>query len=128
MGAGWYNGFGGKVKKGENVEEAAKREVYEECGVKVKNQIKVGVVNFKFTNDLSKIWEVHIFLSKNFTGKPLETKEMKPKWFLVSKIPFDKMWPVDKYWLPLAIAEQKFTGKIVYNDKNEIVSFAFSLN
>ena len=39
MGAGWYNGFGGKVEGGENIEEAAKREVYGECGVKVKNQI-----------------------------------------------------------------------------------------
>ncbi len=124
MGAGWYNGFGGKVEKGESIEVAAKREVFEEVGVKVKTQIKVGVINFKFTNESSKTLEVHIFLSKNFTGKPIETKEMKPRWFPISKIPYDKMWPADKYWIPLALAQKQFTGKFIYNSKNEIVSFS----
>ena len=66
MGAGWYNGFGGKVEKEENIEDAARREVLEECGIKIKNQIEMGVVNFKFTNEPSKILEVHIFLSKDY--------------------------------------------------------------
>jgi 8-oxo-dGTP pyrophosphatase MutT (NUDIX family) len=33
FGAGFWNGFGGKVKEGESIEEAAKRETKEEIGV-----------------------------------------------------------------------------------------------
>lgn len=128
MGAGWYNGFGGKVEKGEEIETAARREVDEEVGIKVKTISNLGVINFKFTNKPKDILEVHIFSSNNFIGKPMETREMKPKWFSISKIPFDKMWPADKYWIPLALEDKKFTGNVLFNDKSEIVSFSFNLN
>jgi hypothetical protein len=25
---------------------------------------------------------------------------MKPEWFSIDEIPFDKMWEDDKYWMP----------------------------
>ena len=46
FGAGRWNGFGGKVKDGESIKEAAKREVVEEVGLKVKELEKMGIINF----------------------------------------------------------------------------------
>jgi len=29
-----------------------------------------------------------------------ETEEMKPEWFSIDEIPYDKMWDDDSYWMP----------------------------
>ena len=40
---------------------------------------------------------------------------MKPEWFLEKEIPFDQMWPDDKYWIPMFLAGKKFKGKFLFN-------------
>jgi len=47
FGAGRWNGFGGKVSGGETIEEAAKREIAEEAGIKVENLDKIGIITVK---------------------------------------------------------------------------------
>ena len=44
FGAGRWNGFGGKVQEGETVEDAARREVFEEAGIHVDHLEKAGVL------------------------------------------------------------------------------------
>jgi len=114
FGKGRFNGFGGKVEKGESIEKATKREIKEEAGIDVLDLNKVGIIEFEF-EDNSKSLEVHIFISKNFIGKPKESDEMKPKWFNVNKIPFDKMWPDDKYWIPILLKGKKLKGKFLFD-------------
>ena len=41
FGVGRWNGFGGKVDQGETVENAAKREIFEEAGITANNLEKV---------------------------------------------------------------------------------------
>ncbi|MCX6719056.1 MAG: NUDIX domain-containing protein [Candidatus Taylorbacteria bacterium] len=48
FGKGRWNGFGGKVEAGETIEDAAKREVLEEAGIKVDHLEKMGVIDFEF--------------------------------------------------------------------------------
>ena len=115
-GVGKWNGFGGKVEEGEIIEDAAKREVLEESGTIVSDIEKVGVLDFTLPGE-EKIWQVHIFKAMNFSGKPVETEEMKPKWFHVNEIPFDSMWPDDIFWMPLFLAAKKFEGKFIFNDQ-----------
>jgi 8-oxo-dGTP diphosphatase/2-hydroxy-dATP diphosphatase len=108
FGAGRWNGFGGKPEEGESIEEAARREVFEEAGVVVSDMEKVGTMEFSF-KDKPEVLEVHLFRASDFDGEPVEGEEMRPQWFHIDKLPFDKMWPDDKYWYPLFLQNKKFT-------------------
>jgi len=67
--------------------------------------------------------EVHVFEVPKFEGKLLESEEMKPQWFKVSEIPFDKMWPDDKYWLPLFLKKKKFEGSFHFRNSEILLSY-----
>ncbi len=122
FGAGRWNGFGGKLEKGETILEAAKREVKEEAGVSVSDIEEVGRIDFEFKGN-PEILEVHIFRTEEFTGKPIESDEMKPQWFNINEIPFDKMWPDDKYWMPLFLNKKKFTGYFLFGPGDSVLLY-----
>lgn len=123
FGAGWWNGFGGKVLPGEEIEDAAKREALEEAGIVITDMEKMGILQFEFV-DNPEILKVHIFKATKFTGEPVETEEMKPQWFQVSEIPYKTMWPDDVYWLPLLLENKKFTGRFLLGEGNRILEQA----
>ena len=125
FGAGKWNGVGGKLETGETVEEAAKREAWEEIGVTITDMEKFGVIDFTFQEG-SDPMEVHIFKVNQFDGAPAETEEMKPEWFDVDKIPFADMWPDDQYWLPLLLQGKKFRGRFLF-DRQQRFRFFGSL-
>lgn len=125
FGAGMWNGFGGKLKEGETIPEAAKREVLEESGVEVKSLEKRGILQFEFENN-PEILEVHVFGASDFSGEPAESEEMAPQWFDAKNLPFDKMWPDDRHWMPLFLAGKNFTGRFLFNQSNEILNFNLS--
>ena len=125
FGAGRWNGFGGKVEIGEEIEEAAKRELEEESGIVPDGIRKVGVIDFEFQND-SKILEVHIFHTDVFSGEPIETEEMRPQWFSKDVIPFNEMWSDDIHWLPILLKGKKFKGKFLF-DKPSTAEYSAKL-
>lgn len=104
-----YNGFGGKVEPGESIETAARREFQEEAGVEAGPLELVGRLEFTNQNDLS-IAEVHVYKIFTYRGEIRETAEMRPEWFALENIPYDRMWPDDIHWLPLIFQGQKFIG------------------
>jgi 8-oxo-dGTP diphosphatase / 2-hydroxy-dATP diphosphatase len=114
FGEGRWNGFGGKVDDNETINESAMRELKEEVGIIAQELEKVGILTFEFEND-EKLLEVHVFLVKNFSGDIIETDEMRPEWFDIDNIPFDKMWSSDIYWLPLLLENKKFKGKFLFD-------------
>ena len=120
FGAGRWNGFGGKVSSGETIESAARRELREEAGVEAGYLDKAGIIEFEFKGS-PEILEVHVFRSDTFSGEPIESEEMKPQWFPVSEIPFDTMWPDDRYWLPLCLKGEKFKGKFLFDESDVIL-------
>lgn len=120
FGAGRWNGFGGKVSQGETIQEAAKRELREEAGIKVNNLEKVGIINFEFDGN-PEILEVHIFKSDTFSGEPTESEEMKPQWWNINEIPFKDMWPDDIHWMPLFLNGKKFKGKFLFGESDIIL-------
>ncbi len=123
FGMGKWNGFGGKVDRGETIEEAAKRELFEESGLTAHSIEKMGVIDFCWQGKEEDILEVNIFKSTDFSGFSVETEEMKPEWFNKDKIPFEKMWSDDKYWLPLLLENKKFKGKFIFNDSNDVLEY-----
>ena len=120
FGVGRWNGFGGKVHGGETLEQAAKRELFEEASINASNMEKLGVIDFHWT-DRPDIIEVNIFKADNFSGIPTESEEMRPEWFDVKEIPFKSMWADDLFWMPLFLENKKFKGKFLFDDKDNIL-------
>ncbi len=121
FGEGRWNGFGGKVEAGELAEQAAARELEEEAGIKALILKKRGVLDFEFKGQ-AELLEVHIFSASEFEGELLESDEMKPQWFDFNDIPYDKMWPDDRHWLPLFLAGKNFSGHFYFRDINTLIN------
>ncbi len=121
FGRGKWNGFGGKLKYGEYPEEAAVREMWEECMIRVREMVKHAELTFLFP--LKPEWNqtVHVFVSKKWDGTPTETEEMKPGWFDVKELPFDKMWKDDPHWLPNVLAGERLRATFIFGGDNESI-------
>lgn len=121
FGAGRWNGFGGKVHKGESIEDAAIRELHEEAGVTPRALMARGTLTFQFQNDPVKLM-VHLFSANEFEGEPIESEEMKPQWFSYDAIPYDTMWPDDRLWLPQVLEGKNIQGKFFFKDPDTLLS------
>ena len=128
FGMGKWNRFGGKVDPGETLEEAAKRELFEEAGIVATEINKLGVLDFSWREKPEDILEVNIFKCKNFSGDPVETHGMKPQWFKINEIPFEKMWADDIFWMPLFLKNKKFEGKFLFDDQDKIVKHQLDID
>lgn len=132
FGAGRWNGFGGKVLPGETIEEAMKREAFEEVGIEIQDMEKRGIITFAFASEGASasngdILEVHIFTIQSFKGKLKEGEEMKPQWYPYDQIPYDSMWADDKYWLPMFLEDKKFHGKFTFGEKDLIKDYTLQV-
>ncbi|MDZ7798039.1 MAG: tRNA pseudouridine(55) synthase TruB [Patescibacteria group bacterium] len=123
FGQGRWNGFGGKLKPGENIRSSLIREIKEECEIFPKKINQRGLFIFEFENN-PEILHVHLFDCPEFQGKPKETEEMKPKWFDFDKIPYKKMWPDDKFWLPLFLKGKNLKGVFYFKDKDNLLDYS----
>lgn len=120
FGTGRYNGFGGKVTEGEEIEGAARRELKEEIGIEVDKLEPVGELIFypvKFPEGV----KVYFFRATDFRGEPQESEEMKPDWFDINSLPYEKMWDDDKYWMPMFLEGKKFTGTFRFDENDKTV-------
>ena len=124
FGAGKYNGFGGKVEPGETIEHAAVREVEEEVGLVVSEENLQPVARLTFLFPAYPAWHrvTHVFMATKWKGIPTESDEMRPAWFAVEDIPFDRMWQDDVYWLPRVLAGERVQGTVTFGDDNETVA------
>lgn len=121
FGAGRWNGFGGKVRDGETIEQAARREITEEVGIRPSVLERSGVIDFRFQKNPEEVLEMHIFRATDFEGEPQETEEMQPQWFHADEIPFHDMWPDDVHWFPLFLSGRKFTGQFLFGEGDAIL-------
>lgn len=117
FGAGFWNGFGGKVERGESITAAAHRELLEEAGVTVPagGLRQISVIDFNFVGKDSTL-EVHVFKASRFEGEPTESEEMRPQWWAAEDIPFDLMWPDDRHWFPLMLKGACFKATFDFRD------------
>jgi 8-oxo-dGTP diphosphatase len=105
LGAGKWNGAGGKLEPGETPEAAMIRECQEEIGITPLQYKLVALHDFILEADTDAAWHQpnYTYLCTEWQGEPIETEEMRPQWFRQSEIPYETMWPDDVDWLPLVL-------------------------
>jgi len=130
FGAGKWNGYGGGVEEGENMEESLIREIEEECEVKVKIEDckKLGLANFYFENKFEANQKVYIYRIDKFEGEPKETDEMgKPEEFNTNEIPYNEMIIGDDKFIPFVVENKKFEGNVYFDkDGEELLQYEFN--
>ena len=123
FGEGKFNGVGGKIHPNETPEEAMIRETEEEIFITPTEYEKVGVMEFMETyKGVRENLVFHLFVATKWTGEPKESDEMKPEWFDIDKIPYDKMFEDDRYWLPLVLEGKKVNGFFEFDDNFQLLS------
>lgn len=120
FGEGRWNGYGGKIEGNETLEENVIREMQEECGLTPMKFEKRGVMYFEFKEG-SDIIEVNLFEIKDYLGEPIETDEMKPKWFDVEDLPWNEMWSDDPIWYPLFLEGKKFEANFLFDGQEKVI-------
>jgi len=125
-----FNGVGGKQLEGETIRQTAIRETEEEIGVKILNPQKVGVLDFYFPQVPPKDnWnqQVIVYLVTDWSGKPTESDEMKPKWFNINKLPIDKMWSGDRFWLPYVLDNKKVQAEFAFDLDQKVIDYTLKV-
>ena len=125
FGSGKWNGFGGKIQNKEAIVDAAKRELFEESGIKAIKLEKVGELTFFFPHVENNAWDffVNVFIVKNWEGNPIESDEMLPKWFNFKEIPFEMMWQDDRHWLPKILNDEMVRATFTFHKDNETITY-----
>ena len=123
FGEGNYNGYGGKPKDDESLEDAAIRELYEETAVVARTEHLKKRATLTFTFQYNPEWNqvVHVYELRSWRGEPAESDEMKPEWFSINAVPYERMWSADRHWMPLVLEGKYVTASFVYGKENEVL-------
>ncbi len=120
LGKGNYLGIGGKVEKGETIEEAAIREAEEEISIHNPKIIKVAEMRFVFPEHPNWSQHVHVFTARRWEGTPAESIEISPAWFRFCEIPFEKMWNDAMFWLPAILQGHTLQGDFLFSEDAKV--------
>ena len=128
LGAGWYNGPGGKLEAGESPHECVIREVREEVGVDVATSALERVGELRFLLDGEPQIHCHVFRTDRFAGEPRPSAEARPEWFSIEEVPYDRMWEDDRHWLPGVLEGESVRGEFFFEggeplDEAEFVDY-----
>ncbi|MBE5734913.1 MAG: 8-oxo-dGTP diphosphatase [Clostridiales bacterium] len=123
FGAGKINGVGGKIENGETVESAMIREAQEEIGIKPTKYKEMANITFDeyFAGEKEKV-VMSVFVASEYEGVISESDEMKPYWYGLNSIPYDKMFVDDKYWLPHVLDNHFVTAEFDFDEHFNIIN------
>ena len=104
---GVYLPIGGHVEYSEDIEEAAKREVLEESGIRVAKVTLAGIINVRGQQKEHDML-VYLFSSRKFTGKPVTGREGSFVWIDKKNIPDIPTYAGDQIFLKYLLADKFF--------------------
>lgn len=115
MHQGKWNGLGGKLEPGETPEECARREIYEESGLRVRRLEWKGILTFPaFSNEED--WYTFIFIAEPEEGELIDSAEGVLSWIPDEELLGLHLWEGDRIFLPWLDRPGYFSGKFVYQE------------
>lgn len=118
LGAGKFNGVGGRLEPGESPLTGILREAHEELAIALIDPVKRGELHFQFLDGYGLFCSV--FVASRFHGRPVETEEAAPVWFDLQRLPLDEMWEDDRLWLPRMLDGESFSGFFVFDGESMV--------
>lgn len=110
---GKWNGLGGKMEPGETPEECVRREVLEECGLRIRDPELRGILTFpKF--DGANDWIVFLFEARKFAGRLSDCDEGELRWIPDAQLLKLPLWEGDKHFLGWLRRKRFFSAKFEY--------------
>ena len=134
LGENLIAGIGGKVGdsleiRNETPASAMDREALEEIGVDILEKQEMGRVRFVFSHkppDSKWNQDVTIYSVTKWQGMPSETESIKPVWFDLGELPWERMWADNEYWLPKVLSGQRVDAVFLYRDDNKVAEYRFN--
>jgi 8-oxo-dGTP diphosphatase len=111
---GMYLPVGGHVELGEELEECAKREVFEESGVKVNSVELKGILYIRGQASGETDIIMSVFTSTNFEGEPVAGNEGHFEWVDKDKLNEINLYEGDKIFLKYLFESQFFVLDFQY--------------
>ena len=103
---GKWLGIGGKFEPGETPEECVCREVYEETGLILDDQVMRGVITFSSEGYEDEY--IYVFTSDKYHGKIRECDEGELHWIRKDELTDINVWEGDRLFLKLLIEGSPF--------------------
>ena len=124
LGTGKIVALGGHVEQRETAAQAAAREVKEESGIAVAVDALREAAHITFLFPTHPAWDmtVAVFIADAWSGRPAETDEIRPEWFPVAALPFDRMWDDGRLWVPRVLAGERLSATFSYAADRETVA------
>lgn len=122
FGKGKLNGPGGKIEPGETPEQGMIRETMEEVGITPTKYKEMGTVEFvEWYKGEEQNVIFYLYVATEYEGKLKESDELKPYWFDLDNIPYDKMFEDDSYWMPIVLEGNKIQAFFEYDKEWKMV-------
>ena len=128
FGQGKWNGPGGKIDQDETPRDSAIREVKEETRLIMKEPKLVGEIEFIFTKNNEINNYCYVFRCNEYEGSPIDTGEGELRWFEIDKVPYEKMWDDDKYWLKEVLNGGKAYKRFYFDDNGKVIKYENTKN
>jgi 8-oxo-dGTP diphosphatase len=114
---------GGKREGGEEPADTAVREIREEVGLLVAKDAlsHIATIRYPFLGREAMSQRSFAFLTREFVGEPVPSRELVATWWPLADIPFHRMWADAALWLPQAIQGEFITATIEIGQDNEVL-------
>ncbi|GJQ62750.1 MAG: 7,8-dihydro-8-oxoguanine triphosphatase [Melioribacteraceae bacterium] len=116
---GKWNGLGGKLEIRESPEDCARREVFEESGLIVKDLQLKGFITFPLF-DGKDDWYVWLYFITDWEGELKDSPEGELAWIDDDKLSELNLWDGDKIFIDWMFKGKTFSAKFNYNNGNYV--------